>query len=277
MEEVYFGWELLLTTISRDIRTDFDVLVALVHWQMSRNRFLCFGIGDDKTVADTEKGSELLPTDWNNQGDLIKLRYIQNGDLFILTALETQGTALFNLWSAKDEEVTNVQLKVEEVVKARTGTLADCFNDPPVILKKIMDDLLTEKAERERRAAEQRRQEEESRRRERELDRPRRDLYEDPLLLVNRRDPLGYGRGDLDPLGRLGGGNLFPGPGPFNNGIPNPGFGIPGGLPPGAVPPGARFDPFAPQPPNPLARPRHRGNHPDNDHLPPPDYDNMFM
>ncbi|XP_046734716.1 proteasome inhibitor PI31 subunit isoform X3 [Diprion similis] len=42
----------------------------------------------------------------------------------------------------------------------------------------------------------------------------------------------------------------------------------------GAVPPGARFDPFGPPDVN-LPRPPRGG--PDNDHLPPPGYDDMFM
>ncbi|TSZ54742.1 Proteasome inhibitor PI31 subunit [Bagarius yarrelli] len=60
---------------------------------------------------------------------------------------------------------------------------------------------------------------------------------------------------------------------PLRAGFPRSGFdpssGIPGVLPPGAVPPGARFDPFGP-----VGR---HGTGPDPDHLPPPDYDDMFM
>lgn len=41
----------------------------------------------------------------------------------------------------------------------------------------------------------------------------------------------------------------------------------------GAVPPFARFDPFGPPD---LDRPRPRRD-PDNDHLPPPGYNDMFM
>lgn len=41
----------------------------------------------------------------------------------------------------------------------------------------------------------------------------------------------------------------------------------------GAVPPFAKFDPFGPPDVN-LPRPR---RDPDNDHLPPPGYDDMFM
>ena len=40
------------------------------------------------------------------------------------------------------------------------------------------------------------------------------------------------------------------------------------------MPPGARFDPFGPPD---ILRPRPLPGQPDNDHLPPPGYDDMFM
>lgn len=82
-------------------------------------------------------------------------------------------------------------------------------------------------------------------------------------------DPLrNIGRGDLDPLGRGGGGMLFNPPGmPFRPEIPGrPGHPLPG------VIPGARFDPFGPIDPGRIGR-----SGPDPDHLPPPGYDDMFM
>lgn len=42
----------------------------------------------------------------------------------------------------------------------------------------------------------------------------------------------------------------------------------------GAVPPGARFDMFGPPDLNPIPR---RLHNPDNDELPPPGYNDMFM
>uniref|UniRef100_A0A1L8DSK9 Proteasome inhibitor PI31 subunit n=1 Tax=Nyssomyia neivai TaxID=330878 RepID=A0A1L8DSK9_9DIPT len=268
MDSDYFGWNLLLRTVTRDVQSDFDILVCVIHWYMTRKGFSCLGIGDDKTIVDTEKGTELLPEDWNAQGDVYKLRYLRNGDLYILTAMKTQEVALFHLLSVKDTELTNVQFKVEEIVRGRTGNLPEVLNDPQKVLKKIAEHLLTPKAEQDKREA----------KRERSRSPPRRNpLLEDRGINTRYADPFNVGRGDLDPLGRLGGGMLFPGPSdpfPRGGGIRDPGFGIPGGLPRGAVPPGARFDPFAPQPTNPR-RPG-RGN-PDYDHLSPPGYDDMFM
>lgn len=68
-------------------------------------------------------------------------------------------------------------------------------------------------------------------------------------------DPLGVGRGDLDPFGR-GGGMLFQPP--MRPGVPG---GLFGGPPDGGLP-GARFDPF---PQGPIGPRR-----PDGDHFQPP-------
>jgi len=121
-------------------------------------------------------------------------------------------------------------------------------------------------------------------------------------------NPFNVGRDDLDPLGS----NPLIGPprfgGDIGRGIPSRGggmlvgpdhpmfgqrgpsrgdeiFGGPQNLPRGAVPPGARFDPIGPFGPQPLPRPgqpRGRGRNfpsggPDNDELPPPGYNDMFM
>lgn len=117
-------------------------------------------------------------------------------------------------------------------------------------------------------------------------------------------DPGRVGAADLYP-GAEGGGMLFD---PFS---PQPrlcpsdglgGLGVPGRLPPyvntiastvsnsrvsldfdriytascrrGARPPGARFDPFGPPD---LDPPRPHRRRPDDDHLPPPGFDDMFM
>lgn len=91
------------------------------------------------------------------------------------------------------------------------------------------------------------------------------------------------GRDDLDPLGGFnplreprgsfplpgGGGMLFRPPGPGSFGPGNL------GVPRGSLPPGARFDPFRPPDVDRFAPARPR--RPDNDELPPPGYDDMFM
>ncbi|GJQ65652.1 hypothetical protein Trydic_g7742 [Trypoxylus dichotomus] len=92
--------------------------------------------------------------------------------------------------------------------------------------------------------------------------------------------PLNVGGADLNPFGINplgvprnpvfpgGGGMLFVPPG--HGGPPDINMGIPGG----SLPPGARFDPF--RPPDIDRFPR-RSNVPDNDEMPPPGFDDMFM
>lgn len=107
-------------------------------------------------------------------------------------------------------------------------------------------------------------------------------------------DPLrDIGRGDLDPLGRGGGGMLF---NPFHQ---NPDGILPRGPDNNPLPgnlykfldvfcaiythiidfiicvgviPGARFDPFGPLDPGRITR-----SGPSNDHFPPPGYDDMYL
>lgn len=157
-------------------------------------------------------------------------------------------------------------------------TLDDFVNDSEAVIKRVNEEIVNPilKPSSEQKTSE-----------------PKRD----PLLIQPHRpilvqpphfghpsfyDPLrDIGRGDLDPFGR-GGGMLFRPPMP---GINRPGPGGIGGFGPHGydefisttiivlkkfhfrIPPGARFDP-----PNPLNR-----LDPNNDHFPPPGYDDMFM
>lgn len=156
-------------------------------------------------------------------------------------------------------------------------TLDDFVNDSEAVIKRVNEEIVNPILKPSS---------------EKETSEPKRD----PLLIQPQRpilvqphfgqpsfyDPLrDIGRGDLDPFGR-GGGSLFRPPMP---GINRPGPGGIGGLGPHGydefistaiivlkkfhfrIPPGARFDP-----PNPMNR-----FDPNNDHFPPPGYDDMFM
>ncbi|KAI9294173.1 hypothetical protein K502DRAFT_305283 [Neoconidiobolus thromboides FSU 785] len=125
---------------------------------------------------------------------------------------------------------------------------------------------------------------------------PIHDNYNDSSRNVNLTEPsfnpFAYGDRDLNPLGgmgtapglpRFGGGGMFLGP---NHPIFSPDHPSaprnPGSLPPHAIPPGARFDPITPLGPrvNPNSQREQRptfSGEPDNDELPPPGYNNMFM
>lgn len=95
------------------------------------------------------------------------------------------------------------------------------------------------------------------------VEQPDADLYRIPTA---RFEDM-VGRGDLDPLGRGGGGMLF--------NPPRGGFELPPDGPAIGRPPGARFDPFRPPGADPL-RAERRPNRGDHFH-PPGYYDDMFM
>lgn len=43
----YFGWDLLFRTLESDLKNDADIIIAVVHWILTRHSFQCLGIGDD--------------------------------------------------------------------------------------------------------------------------------------------------------------------------------------------------------------------------------------
>ncbi|KAM3586920.1 hypothetical protein VKS41_001969 [Umbelopsis sp. WA50703] len=135
---------------------------------------------------------------------------------------------------------------------------------------------------------------------------PRPPYFDDPLAgdeFGGPGNPFSVGGDDLNPLGHLRGpgrhnqgGGMFVGPdhpifgGDQNQRDPSGGiFGGPQPLPRGSVPPGARFDPIGPFGNNPNRQPqgsfgprgsgpgRNFRGEPDNDELPPPGYNDMFM
>ncbi|KAI9209926.1 uncharacterized protein BJ171DRAFT_485585 [Polychytrium aggregatum] len=130
----------------------------------------------------------------------------------------------------------------------------------------------------------------------------------EPGPLYPQSSPFSIGNADLDPLaaspgmfggrppvGGFGGGGMVVRPGHpiFQGSAPGgplgpPSLGGPPRLPPGAVPPGARFDPIGPFGPvpgsgfRPIGPGGPRGSRPfsgdpDNDELPPPGYNDMYL
>ena len=49
-----------------------------------------------KTLSDCEVGSESLPKDWSAK-DTYALRYLYNGELYILKGIKTEADSVFNL------------------------------------------------------------------------------------------------------------------------------------------------------------------------------------
>ncbi|XP_073958027.1 proteasome inhibitor PI31 subunit-like isoform X2 [Choristoneura fumiferana] len=277
-----YGWDLTFKTVERDIRRKSDVLIAFIHWNLSKRGFRTIGIGDELTLTGDEEKSEVLPTGWNDK-DNYTLRYVLEGKLYILHGLNTDGTLIVNLMRSDDLAVSNMAVKIEDAVKETSGSINKLMPTHTELMHNVKRDLIDTITEKPTSSAETQTLGDSNSRRP----------PDDPLRVPPRPHPSGphpdtrdlwelppanlpnIGRSDLDPFAPGGGGMLFNPFGPRRD-PENPGLGIPGGLPRGAVPPGARFDPFGPPmgPPIPGRRPP-----PDADHLPPPGgfNDNMFM
>lgn len=42
-----YGWDLLFKTVEKEVRNSADIIVAVVHWLLTKHSFRCLGIGDD--------------------------------------------------------------------------------------------------------------------------------------------------------------------------------------------------------------------------------------
>ncbi|XP_055325227.1 proteasome inhibitor PI31 subunit-like [Sitodiplosis mosellana] len=273
------GWELLYKHIEKDIKTETDIIVAITHWYLiNQAGFRCLGTGDEKTLRDNEasNSTEILPENWNENSTAYALRYVHEQKVYILLGTVANDTIILNLLNGEPLKVTNTALHIKDTVKTLQGNLLTLVPDVRNVLSRLKRELLepvvafdsnTKSSETQTTTPEP----------------PRLRGIPDPDILPNTTpdvlrvqpriiDPLrDIGRGDLDPLGRGGGGMLFNPP--FNN--PNQPNILPRGPdrnPPGVIP-GARFDPFGPI--DPFNNP-HRPN-PRPDHLPPPGFEDMFM
>uniref|UniRef100_A0A182JA66 Proteasome inhibitor PI31 subunit n=1 Tax=Anopheles atroparvus TaxID=41427 RepID=A0A182JA66_ANOAO len=256
-ESDLYGLAMLWELEKGHVGTKSDLLMVFVHWYLTKNNFRNVGVGDDKTLNDQIQRSELLPEGWNGSNETYALRYAIGNELYILHGTVSNDTMILNLLQVKTLKVSNAAFDLNTTIRAVTGdsveTLITDIDKQVLRLRNELKNPIMEGASPS--AGTQ------TDRPEAESSLPRNN----PLRAEQRiNDPMQrfVGRGDLDPLGRLGGGMLMENP---RNAFPN--LGNLGGLPQ----PRPRFDPFGPNV-NRLNRPG-----PDNDHLPPPGYDDMFM
>lgn len=273
-----FGFELLYQIHCEQLNSNEDVLVLFTHWFLLKNGFKCLGTGDSKEIGPDEKGSEILPTGWN-QAVNYTLRYVKDGKLYILMALKSEANLLLNFLRIEDHKVFNLQLALDVVQNTR-GSLELLIPGYSTVIQLLHSEFIVPVLTAVS-------QEVSTQTISSDSNRSNRD-YDDPLRVGPPRIPSGvilgenirpipfrYGQEDLDPFGGRApgaGGMLFD---PFQGPRPAyPGLGVPGRLPRGAAPPGARFDPFGPPDSNP---PVPNTRRPDADHFPPPGSDDMFM
>ncbi|XP_004930028.1 proteasome inhibitor PI31 subunit [Bombyx mandarina] len=276
-----FGWDLTFKTIERDIKKQSDIIIAFIHWNLTRRGFRSIGLSDERTITGDEPKSELLPEGWNDTENY-RIRYVLESKLYILHGLNTDGNLIVNLMRSEDLAVTNIGVKIDEILKESNGTIdvmMPNYKDFIFVIKRDLIDSITDKPTA---TSETQTASDHSNTRRPSDDplrippRPRPGVNPDSQDLWAVPPGRNVGHSDLDPFSPFGGGMIF---NPFapRRDIENPGLGVPGGLPRAAVPPGARFDPFAPPgvgEPIPGRRPP-----PDADHLPPPGgfNENMFM
>lgn len=274
MSEPTFGWELTFRSVKDEVNSQVDILIAFIHFFLLKNNFKNVGIGDDRTLtdADLQNQSELLPEGWNlMDGGVYKLRYVNNGKIFILNGLLSEDLVIVNLLNGENLDVSNASFVLNTVVPVTSGSANSVINNPNEIWQKLDTQLLQPVFKGNTKAVETQTTTATTSQDTRSLPQlpsvPRRDpllVYEPPRL---GRFPE-VGRGDLDPFGQ-GSGSLFE---PPRAPVFQPGRGgFPGG-PLGAIPPEARFDPIGPYAPG-----RSPRFDPDPDHERPPGYDDMFM
>ncbi|KAG4066956.1 hypothetical protein HA402_007704 [Bradysia odoriphaga] len=268
------GWTLLYKTVDRAIDSKSDVLVAVVHWQLLRVGMKCIGIGDDKTLSDSDQESELLPDGWNINKVSYALRYKYNNEVFVLLGTVAEDSIVFNLLNGKSLEVSNASFILDATVASLKGQLSALVPDIEPVISRLQKELFEPVLSPNKKTSETQTA---------RPVQPNVPLYPESAygLLADRsqaqssllRDLRDIGRNDLDPLGGRfgsGGGMLFD-----PRGLRHPQNFMPGM--PGVLP-GARFDPM-----NPPEVERQRRNSRDFDHFRPPPgggssfYDDMFM
>ncbi|XP_058121960.1 proteasome inhibitor PI31 subunit [Anopheles ziemanni] len=255
-----YGLEMLWKLEKGNVSTKSDLLIVFVHWVLTKNSFRCVGVGDDKTLNDDIERSELLPEGWNESHESYNLRYAIGTELYILHGTVSKDTMICNLLQAKTLNVSNIAFNLKEAVCGINGdSINTLLKDINAQVSLVKNNLLNPIVGGTPTTAgtQTEAQQGASSSVPSNIPPPGGNRVQQNPYYMPPRIPVG--RGDLDPLGRLGGGMLLDGP---RNAFPN--F--------GPVPqPRPRFDPFGPNM-NRFNRPG-----PDNDHLPPPGYDDMFM
>ncbi|XP_030371949.1 proteasome inhibitor PI31 subunit-like [Scaptodrosophila lebanonensis] len=120
----FYGWDLLYKSVLRDVYKKSDLLIALVHFLVTKlYDFRCIGIGDDSVLREEVMGSELLPDDWNNDDLKYSLRYVKDNNLYLLLGHITEDTLVMNLLDINTKKVSNICLEPELLVFAFTGDI----------------------------------------------------------------------------------------------------------------------------------------------------------
>ncbi|XP_052860553.1 proteasome inhibitor PI31 subunit [Anopheles cruzii] len=256
-ESNFYGFETLWKLVGSTVETKSEVLIVFVHWFLTKHGFLCVGVGDDKTLNDGDEKSELLPERWNCDRKTYAMRYVFEGNLYILFGNVSDETMVVNLLSAKDQQVSVVAFELESTVLSLRGdTLSALIANVGKQLVRLKDDMIQPVVTGVAKDGQTQTDLTEKRLQEFDKFRGRALTDEYPESMPSRARGLQIGSTDLNPLAVPGSGMLME---PPRNPLADRFRGR-----------GARFDPFGP---NPM-----RNYGPDPDHMAPPGrYDDMFM
>ncbi|KAI8332002.1 PI31 proteasome regulator N-terminal-domain-containing protein [Blakeslea trispora] len=300
---------------SNSLKNSYDALAAAVHAIMLGVGFRFAGLGDDAR-QEGDGTTRVLPAEWNQSGPhMYSFRYShpQSSLTFVIKIVKLGDKCIILGLGIDDNKTHMLEFLVEDYTSASFFPYESSSDRPMVhgfissnrfedfikafklkILQQLIPGLQKLGYEEEGNSQNNRNS---------NAIPPSRPTGQQPLSAARDRENIyEVGRDDLNPLSdqRLrmpgsGGGGMFVGPnhpmfeGRGGNRLDDPSglFGGPQPLPPGSVPQGARFDPIGPfgglpRRPGGGNRGSNRFPHnfsgdPDNDELPPPGYDNMFM
>ena len=256
-----FGWQ-LIKRLHGDFKADPEVIPAFVHWRLCLvGRLGCVGVGTGQFGGDL---SEELPPGWNNDPttgfNLLYRSNLNSVEKFSLSVVLVDGAAIITLVRVADEKMTSVTVKVGDHVEA--GDVKDKVKLAGVIDRELIRPLLGDQAEKEDKGERKATMDDDD-----EKPKGQQAPQNDPLRIGAPRIPNpgfpNLGHGDLDPLGRGGGGGMLMEPPGRRGG------GIRGGMP--------DFDPVNPDFPDPSGGRRGRGGRGFGDDFGPPGFGNSYM
>ncbi|XP_017031355.1 proteasome inhibitor PI31 subunit-like [Drosophila kikkawai] len=141
--EFFYGWDLLYKTVQSEVNKKADLLIALVHFLLTKYyNFRCLGLGDDKTLLDDEKGSELLPECWNDDDAKYSLRYVHDKQLYLLLGHITDDVLLVNIMDVNTKKVSNICITPDTLVVVIKGNINTLMPNASEIVDRYRNELL---------------------------------------------------------------------------------------------------------------------------------------
>ncbi|XP_037945309.1 proteasome inhibitor PI31 subunit-like [Teleopsis dalmanni] len=225
-DSYFYGWNLFYNSIVGKVNKKGDVLIALAHFLLTKNfDFRCLGNGDKMSFSNEEVGSETLPNDWNQDETKYALRYLVHNKLYVLLGVISEESLIINLVVAQSKVVSNIMLEPNTVVNdIKLININELIPTATFICNRYEKELIdpvfkppnkntTSQQTNETPTSTNNSQPNNSQINTTDR-RSIQPVHNPPILRnVGSRypfNPLGVGRGDLDPLARGGPGSIMP-------------------------------------------------------------------